>query len=1200
MCFFMQAYETDFGDRAVSIGFENYWRCSIMKKSIRLISILMAMLLCFGCMTTGVWAEYADYSHPAGNNALDHPVISVYQCGSMILDKIDAMLTKMDADKDGKLHGSIGWPLNVSYDARSIDGILRTVHSLVDSGLMDNILVTESTVGDLDNIRFGSLIASPYRTTVGSTDLQIIYAVCNFLRDNVDLIGKVVDGKWDNGMIGSFLDINDTVGDVHAMIKKTVFEALFKDGDKVKEGTVVTENSTLDDMVNEFLYGFIGGENAIMDGLEAELIAAGTMTAPGVTNFKLSNINVYQLIRCVLRAAIKQFGKPALTDLLSGNTDMLVPLLTGLLDITVPEGLEGDALVEYLVNDILDIRNGALSKFIRVTDDGISLTPDFQTLLRALLDTAQGLMGSLTSYDTVEKFDADTLATLTEPEMLTYLLRTVLTSMIDYMDIPLTMPQRDDLTGVVTEVPLNGYALATYALIEVMADKMPEKDYYSMIENYKTGADGPKLNPGFVPQTKYDEPAAFTVLSDYLYYFLNAKTTMAIPAGLTFDQTIQWMFNWVIDQFGGLLRTNNLDLVTTPTATNMVAWKNMDILLWNNVLNITWLPDQCMESYKQNGQYTGNVTRSLLLDNLLYAIVNLDLSQLDKILTLFNTYQGTNAGYPPKAEGELYQNVIQFVLTLLKRILNGVFQSDNALFKNTSINCLEDIVSKTQNSGKTNLRWLVENLCVLLAQYAEPILTSALPLIASSLADLDEYARNYDIYPPDGVHYSIDDMRYILEQQQPSRKLDDNMLTDEDYFFFGSEDFDKDNLYKYYNWREVFREATKFSEKYEETLAEMNADLAAKRAELDAAVAANQPKEKTDALRETITNILKKINDYEEQPEILAYRLEYYFGQLVYRSVDASQLQREYNLAKTEFGYGNYGAMTANGTKYSSNQFTRKTWNAYNDAYNFAKNVLLKVANDPHSVRQSMITAARELLIVAEKELKFFTGDADYSELTKIIQLAIARIDEFAVDPDAYDAQSIAALDQAKETASAVLNAGYDGSDQKAIDDAVIALQEVYDAVIENPQIAKAIGSTTVVDKSAKVIYGMREKLSSYLAYVRNRGVGVLVYDLMPVGEGTGTGAKIGLKLTMDGNIVQQYTVIIFGDVDGNCRCDSTDANWIYRYKAGLINKSIPTYVMEAADVNADGVVDYVDAFYLRQSGIQQYTVDQRGDTAAA
>ena len=70
-------------------------------------------------------------------------------------------------------------------------------------------------------------------------------------------------------MIGSFLDINDTVGDVHAMIKKTVFEALFKDGDKVKEGTVVTENSTLDDMVNEFLYGFIGGKNAIMDGLEA-------------------------------------------------------------------------------------------------------------------------------------------------------------------------------------------------------------------------------------------------------------------------------------------------------------------------------------------------------------------------------------------------------------------------------------------------------------------------------------------------------------------------------------------------------------------------------------------------------------------------------------------------------------------------------------------------------------------------------------------------------------------------------------------------------------------------------------------------------------------------------------------------------------------------------------------------------------------
>ena len=221
-------------------------------------------------------------------------------------------------------------------------------------------------------------------------------------------------------------------------------------------------------------------------------------------------------------------------------------LITSLLEIEVPQAPEGaDPIpeaetVEFVVDNILDLRNGALSKFITVTDDGVSLTTDFQTLLRQLLDTAQGLMGSLTSYDTVEKWDAEGVAQLTEPQMLAYLVRTLLTSMIDYMDIPKTMPQRNEKTGIVTEVPINGYGLATYALINIMADKMPEKDYYGMIENYKNGDPGEKLNPGFVPG-KFEEPAAFTVLADYMYYFLNAKTTMAIPAGLTFDETLQWI-----------------------------------------------------------------------------------------------------------------------------------------------------------------------------------------------------------------------------------------------------------------------------------------------------------------------------------------------------------------------------------------------------------------------------------------------------------------------------------------------------------------------------------------------------------------------------------------------------------------------------------------------------------------------------------
>ncbi len=1168
-----------------------------MKKSVRLISILMAMLLCLSCMSTGVWAEYADYSRPAGTNSLDHPVISAYQCGSRILDMVDEMLAKMNEEKEGKLKGHIGLTLDVDYDLSSIDGALHSIRSLQSCWVWNDI--GTGTVGDLKNLNFSALNRSPYRTTEGSTDLQILYALFEFLKDNKLLIGKLVDGEWNNGKldkdgngIKDMLDMNEIVGDLHATVKEKLFDALFKEGDKVKEGTIVTKNSTLDSMINEYLYAYVGGKSAVLPSLESEMVKGGGMSAAGVRNFNLNNITVYQFIRFLLRAAIIDYGKPLLTDLLTGN-EMVRSLLTSLLGIEVPEAAEGEdpipeeEIVAFIVDDVLDLRNGSLSKFITVTDDGVSLTTNFETLLRQLLDTAQGLMGTLKTYDTVEKWSTEELANLTEPQTLAYLVRIVLTSMIDYMDIPKTMPQRNEQTGEVTEVPINGYALATYVLIDIMADKMPEKDYYAMIENYKNGDPGEKLNPGFVPTNKNQEPAAFTVLADYMYYFLNAKTTMSIPAGKTFDETLQWIFNWVISQFGGLMRTDNLDLKTTPTLQNMVVWKNMDVLLWDNVLDITWLPDDYVASFKDsNGKYTGNVTRSCLLDNLLYTIVNLDLSQLNNILSLFNTYQGKISGYPAKADGELNQNVIKFVLTLVKRLLNGVFQSENAVFADTEINCLEDIVSKTKYGGKTNLRILAEHLCEKISDCGEAILLSALPLVAKSLMNLDEYAENYDIYPSGSPGYDISDLRSRLNTQKPSNELSGDMMTDPNYVFFGSEDFDEQNLYKYYNWRTVYRQATKVSETYEKDMAKLES-------ERDAA---------TDDEKKAAKQ--QEINDFLRDVEVLTYRLDHYYEQLVRRTVNKSQLQREYDLAKAKFGYGAYNSSTAHGTKliggkkYYSTDFTRKTWNDYNNALNFAKQVIQKVNNFDSTVTQSMITAARELLIVAEKELKFFSGDADYSELLKIIQMAQAKVDESIEDASAYDQTSINQLIAALEIANAV-DLGLDESDQEIIDQAVLDLQAAFDDVIELPQIAKAIGSTTVLDKTKMVVYGMRErlsKLSNFLSFIRVRGTGILDLNKTSVGDGTGTGAELGLRLEEDGEIEQKYTVIIFGDVNGDCRADGTDANWVYRYLGHFLDTAeILDYVLDAADVNGDGRVDYVDAFYLRQSGVQKYTVDQRG-----
>ena len=654
-----------------------------------------------------------------------------------------------------------------------------------------------------------------------------------------------------------------------------------------------------------------------------------------------------------------------------------------------------------------------------------------------------------------------------------------------------------------------------------------------------------------------------------MYYFLNGKTTMNIPAGLNFDETLQFIINWAIRQWGGLVRTDNLDLHTTPTADNKVVWKNLDTLLWENVFSITWLPDDYVSMFKDsNGQYTGNVTRSLLLDNLLYTVVNMNLAELNNLLSIFNKYEGKISGYP--AKGELDLDVTQFVLTLLKRLLNGLFQSNNALFYGTSITTLEDIVKggEVGNTGKSNLRILVENLSQLMAtktvdpvdgankSYAEMIVMSALPLVASSLAKNPETEKNFDIFPMNGETYTVIDLRNIVEMQQPSNELEEEMMTDENYFFFGGEDFRP--LYKFYNYRKVYREAQQFLSNYDKETERIA---------------------KGELVGYTHT---------QEDLNTIGYRVSYYYNLLAKREADVTQLTAEINNAIDTYGCGEYETAEI-GNKFSASQFTKKTWLAYNEALEFAQSVYRDyLMNGSGSVRQSKISAAREMLIFAEKALKFFSSMADYSYLDRMIALAEARRNASEADSGLYMPESIAEVIAELNRALAV-DRGYDGDDQNIIDEAAIALEDALNNLTYQPQIAKVDGKTTVLDKTNWLIFGLAEKLADYDAYIRALGNGVIRYTNTANGSGTGTKAY----LSLDGQQLQTYTVIIFGDIDGDARADATDANLALAYYGDML--TLNTYATRAADVDGYGGVKPYDAYLLRQAGLQKITIDQRG-----
>ncbi len=119
--------------------------------------------------------------------------------------------------------------------------------------------------------------------------------------------------------------------------------------------------------------------------------------------------------------------------------------------------------------------------------------------------------------------------------------------------------------------------------------------------------------------------------------------------------------------------------------------------------------------------------------------------------------------------------------------------------------------------------------------------------------------------------------------------------------------------------------------------------------------------------------------------------------------------------------------------------------------------------------------------------------------------------------------------------------------------------------------------SITSLDKFTKVFDGYRWE-----------------YELTANGFGTGTKAII-----KKGDLeVGEYTVLIYGDVDGNGRCDGQDAFIVKLITEGFLSESdVGEVSYKAADCNFDGLVNNFDVELLTRAGlmlgeIEQYETD--------
>ncbi len=134
-------------------------------------------------------------------------------------------------------------------------------------------------------------------------------------------------------------------------------------------------------------------------------------------------------------------------------------------------------------------------------------------------------------------------------------------------------------------------------------------------------------------------------------------------------------------------------------------------------------------------------------------------------------------------------------------------------------------------------------------------------------------------------------------------------------------------------------------------------------------------------------------------------------------------------------------------------------------------------------------------------------------------------------------------------------------------------------------------GSTTVVETKKGIIYGLADELTldSFKAnYAEVIGTGTIVCEDAVLGTGS------VIKVMNGTDCLLEYTVVIYGDIDGNGTTDADDSFLVSMINNGLIDVSaLNEFEKMAADPNHDGVVDAKDAALLSDAALLRETVSQ-------
>lgn len=214
--------------------------------------------------------------------------------------------------------------------------------------------------------------------------------------------------------------------------------------------------------------------------------------------------------------------------------------------------------------------------------------------------------------------------------------------------------------------------------------------------------------------------------------------------------------------------------------------------------------------------------------------------------------------------------------------------------------------------------------------------------------------------------------------------------------------------------------------------------------------------------------------------------------------------------------------------------------------------------------------------------------DVDYTELTILLQLESEYPDEY------YTPESIAAFNNAI-TAGLNVDPFLDKSQQWIIDDASDAILTAYNNLTLRYHIKQVEGSSTLFDRDGLLIAGLEEGLTQealMTSYLELLGGATATVTACNSNGKLGTGSTVNIYV--DDVLTETYTLLIYGDIDGDGYANACDALFAdLLVSAAIEPSSFSDSSLAAADANHDGMVDSLDRELLMQAGIFLQTVSQ-------